>query len=206
MHTIWIVLPIKRLSQTKSRLINVLSPKERADLTRQLVARTLSILQHVPEVAGTVIVSRDTEMHHLGTQFGVRCVAEPAKSGLNTAVSTGYHFVAQAKATHALILPSDLPLLEPVDVTAVCQQAHAQNIVIASDKVEKGTNTLLLPTGLPFVFQYGRSSYQKHLNEAQHHALTPHIINRPNLQFDLDTVQDWTDYQHLQKQEHCPAV
>lgn len=206
MQSIWVVLPIKRLSQTKSRLMPVLSPTERADLTRHLAAHTLSILQQVPEVAGMVIVSRDEEMQRLGAQFGARCVAEAANSGLNTAVSTGYQFVRQQKATHALILPSDLPLLEANDVTAVCQLAHAQKIVIASDKIEEGTNALLLPVGLPFVFQYGRSSYQKHRSAAQRLALTLQIVQRTNLQFDLDTVQDWADYQHLQTQEHCPAL
>ena len=194
---IWIVLPIKLLSQTKSRLMTVLSPQERADLTRHLTERTLSVLHRVPEIAGIVIVSRDPEIERIGTHFGVRCVAEPASSGLNTAVYTGYQFVTEQKATHAFILPSDLPLLEPQDITAVCQFTTSPSCVIASDKVEEGTNALLLPTGLPFWFQYGRSSYQKHYSEAKRHNLIPHIVKRTNLQFDLDTVQDFTTYQSL---------
>ncbi len=204
MQNIWIVLPVKQLSQTKSRLMQVLSPAERAELTRHLAERTLDVLQHVPEVQRTIVVSRDVEIARIGAQFGAHCVAEPAESGLNTAVTTGYQFATQQNATHVLILPSDLPFLQPPDVTTVCQFAAPKTMVIASDKVEDGTNALLLPAQLPFRFQYGRASYHKHLREAGRHNLDVQIVRRPNLQFDLDTVQDWTAYQQLQNNKSQP--
>ena len=117
---------------------------------------------------------------------------------MNQAVQTGYHFVSQQNAQFAFIVPSDLAFLTPTDVTAVLQHASPTKAIIAPDQVEDGTNALLLPSGLDFLFQYGRSSFTNHINEAQQHRLIPHIIRRANLQFDLDTVQDFAQYQDKQ--------
>ncbi len=198
MHEIWVIIPVKLLAQTKSRLTAVLTPSQRAHLTQHLLQRTLSLLLDVPQVAHVVIVSRDVQIKQMAARMGAYCLAEEAQGGLNKAVTTGYQFVNEQKGTFALILPSDLAFLEAADVTAVCQQATKEKIIIAPDQVEEGTNVLLLPSDIAFRFQYGRSSYQKHLHEIQSQQHQPHIIHRPNLQFDLDTVQDFTIYQEKQ--------
>lgn len=198
MYKIWAILPVKSLAQTKSRLTAVLTSTERAELTQLLVRRTLAILQDVPTIHEVVVVSRDQQIAQIAKQAHVFCIPEALGNGLNQAVQKGYAFVSQQDAAFALIIPSDLAFLTPADITAVCQQASQGEAIIAPDQLEDGTNALLLPTGLDFWFQYGRFSSQKHISEAQRHGLHPQIIRRPNLQFDLDTVQDFTLYQNQQ--------
>lgn len=198
MQKIWAIIPVKLLEHTKSRLTAVLTLPERAELTQQLVRRTLAILRDVPEVSEIVVVSRDMQVAKMALKANVYCIPEARDGGLNNAVSTGYTFANKKKADFALVIPSDLAFLTPFDVTAVSQQAHKDKIIIAPDQIEDGTNALLLPTGLDFRFQYGRSSFDKHLHEAQQHKRLPQVIYRANLQFDLDTAQDFTTYQNQQ--------
>ena len=198
MEKIWAILPVKLLEQTKSRLTAVLTPSERAELTQFPVKRTLNVLQNVTRIQATVVISRDAKIAQLAKNGNAYCVPEPAGGGLNKAVQTGYHFVNKQNAQFALIVPSDLAFLTSADVMAVIQQASQNKAVIAPDQVEDGTNALLLPSKIDFLFQYGRSSFTKHLNEAKRHQLIPQIVHRANLQFDLDTVQDFTMYQNKQ--------
>ena len=198
MEEIWAILPVKLLEQTKSRLTAVLTPAERAELTQFLVKRTLTVLQNVANIQAIVIISRDLKIAQLAKNNNAYCIPEPKGGGLNQAVQTGYHFVSQQNAQFAFIVPSDLAFLTPTDVTAFIQHASPTKAIIAPDQVEDGTNALLLPTNIDFLFQYGRYSFTKHINEAKRHRLTPQIIYRANLQFDLDTVRDFAQYQDKQ--------
>ncbi len=56
----------------------------------------------------------------------------------------------------------------------------------------------LVPTAVPFVFQYGRNSFQLHQEEAGRHHLPLTVLTLPRVQFDLDTQADWIAYQRYQ--------
>ena len=197
---IWAIIPVKSLQKTKSRLANVLSPSQRATLTQQLLRRTLHTLQQVPALEQLVVVSRDETVAGEATAHHARVVVEKDGDGLNEAVSLGKAYAASKGAQAVLVLPSDLPFIEATDIEmmlAVGKTAvfPTNTLIICSDQHQQGTNALYLPASLNFAFKYGRYSYQQHLAEANRHQLHIHTISIPGLQFDLDTEQDWQQYQ-----------
>ena len=194
---LWAIIPVKSLHRSKSRLAGFLSAEDRAALTRVMLTRLLSVLNAVTQIDGVLVVSRDAAVHQIAAQFHVDVVAERVGSGLNGAVETGQKCAAAHGAHAVLILPSDLPCVQPKDIEALLGKTAVfpNSIVLCSDRHGQGTNALLLPVHLPFQFHYGSQSYQRHCAEAEKLQLPHHTVSVPGLQFDLDTRQDWSIYQ-----------
>ena len=195
---LWALLPVKSLHQTKSRLGGVLLPHERAALTLQLLERTLGLLQTVPLIEETAVISQDPIVAKMAETFGCCWLAEPTGSGLNGAVTAGVALAVKNKATHCLILPSDLPFLaghELMKFVTLAETAVGQpTVFLCSDQRRQGTNAMILPTGTAFRFGYGRNSFYHHQEETTRLGLACQIVQLPSLQFDLDTEQDYIFY------------
>lgn len=204
---LWTILPVKSLHQTKSRLASILSPDERAKLTLHLLERTLDLLQTVPLITETAVITQDRIVANMAAAFDCRWSAEPVGSGLNDAVNIGVALAAAEGATHCLILPSDLPFLAGNELAELVMLAEATDshptVILCGDQQKQGTNSMILPTGLGFRFWYGRNSFHRHQQEAAHLGLACQIVQLPSLQFDLDTEQDYNLY--AKKNECIPC-
>ncbi len=192
------VIPVKPLPDSKSRLHEVLSPAERQRLTRCLLRRLLAVLADVAGLGQPLVVSRDTAVAHITHAAHSELYQEQPTANLNQALHEARAYLRRTDPamTHLLILPSDLPLVQPSDVAQVMASPTA--VALVSDQRHTGTNALLLPSTAVFTLHYGPHSFQKHQQEASHRQLPYTILALPRLQFDLDTPQDWRTYQALQ--------
>lgn len=189
------VIPVKKLTESKSRLSQVLSAEERAELVVQFLSHELEVLRQVAAVAQTVVVSSDPVILALAQAYGAAILPEERLEGLNAAVGKGVAWARERGETAVLILPVDLPFLQPNDITRLLAAQGDQRLIISPDARHEGTNALLLPPLASFTFHYGPHSLQKHVAEAHKQQLQPHIIPSPGLLFDLDTLDDWYAYQ-----------
>ena len=207
--TIWAVIPVKPLHTSKSRLAHLLSPDERAALIYQFLDRTLSILAQVQTIAATLIVSSDPDVLTLAHQQQAATLPEEKAQGLNKAVTKATQYLQNLSVSAMLILPADLPFIQPSDIDNMVQSYRAQDglsqpvMAICTDDQNDGTNALLLPTHVNFIFQYGRNSFHYHIREAVRLGLTPHVVHAPGLQFDLDTENDWKNFK---RRIPCPQI
>lgn len=194
----WAIIPVKTLNHAKSRLAPFISDNERTELVRCLLHRLLQVLREVPRIDELLVVSRDPDVAQIAVQYEACVVMEENGAGLNQSVTIGKQVAAAQGADWVLMLPSDLPIVQPDDIeglwgkTAVFPQPH---IVICSDRHHQGTNALLMPAKTPFHFKYGHHSYAKHCEEARRLQLNVLSVDIPGLQFDLDTIQDWEIFQ-----------
>jgi 2-phospho-L-lactate guanylyltransferase len=194
--SIWAIVPVKPLQESKRRLAHILSAEERADLIHRFLAHTLAVLDQSGVIDRILVVSSDERVLATARMHGAAVLVETAVHGLNPAVSNSAQFAADCGATAVLVLPADLPFIEKADVAIMVRQSRSgPHIVICSDDKNQGTNALLISPPAPFTFHYGPDSFQQHLQEAQKRGLTGSIIQNPNLQFDLDTESDWHKYQ-----------
>ena len=204
---VWAIIPVKPSRDSKSRLAGILTADERSELTRHILSRTLTVLDDVPAIKRSLVVSRDSGLLKLARQHGALTYDESANQDLNMALTRATHIVAAQKADCALILPADLPFVSAEDVIAVIEAASPEScsggngflsrrrgLAICSDNERDGTNALLVcpPTG--FNFQYGPGSFQRHLDEASRLGLAHCIVDVPGIKFDLDTEEDYQAY------------
>jgi 2-phospho-L-lactate guanylyltransferase len=189
--TIWAIVPVKPLRRGKSRLAGLLSEEQRTRLNRYLLEHTLTILKEIPEIEQTLVVSRDPAALALTRSMGGRTVLEDGAPQFNTAIKRAT-IVAQAQgARSVLILPADLPLVEPADLKAFLSQGITPPVVvIAPDRRLDGTNGLFVnPAGL-IDYGYGPGSFQRHSMRACEAGARLEVVHSDRFGLDLDLPED----------------
>jgi 2-phospho-L-lactate guanylyltransferase len=188
---IWAIVPVKPLRRGKSRLAGLLTEEQRTRLNRYLLEHTLTILNEIPEVEHTLVVSRDPAALALTRDMGGRTVLEDGAPQFNTALQRAT-IVAQAQGARAvIILPADLPLVEPSDLkTLLLKGNNPPVVVIASDRRLDGTNCLYVnPAGL-IEYGYGPDSFQRHCTRAKKAGASLEVVHTDHFGLDLDLPED----------------
>lgn len=189
--TLWAIVPVKPLRRGKSRLADVLTPEERADLNSRLLAHTLETLTAVPEIEKVLVVSRDPAALALAREYGAQTVMEHGAPELNLALTRATIVAQKAVTGGVLVIPADLPLIEPEDIQALIERAvDPPVIVIAPDRRREGTNALLVnPAGL-IDYHFGPGSFDIHCKRAEQTCARLEIFELPSLALDVDYPED----------------
>ena len=189
---VYTVVPVKDLRGTKSRLAPVLDPAARAGLTLYMMGRVVTrALEAGVDAVG--VVSPDPIVLDEALKRGATPLVQNSR-GLNPALEEGRLWATQNGASALLVLPADLPLIEPEDVLAVLAGAASAPVVVTPDGARSGTNALLLrpPDVLPFLF--GPESFEAHLGAARDRDAEARVCENGHLSFDLDTAGDLAKY------------
>lgn len=182
-------MPVKSLSEAKSRLAPYLSVVERQELVVRLLRHTVDVLRAVRVLERIVVVSPDD--HGLGDDV----VLLPDAGGLNKSLQSAIEWSASREMERVLVIPGDLPFLAPADIQAVLGMGTGGPSVVLARTQDGGTGALCAwpPTAIKPMF--GPFSYAKHVRQAKRAHLRVHQVNRRGLECDLDT---WQDLQHAQ--------
>ena len=189
--TIWAIVPVKPLRLGKSRLSGVLSDDERAVLNRKFLEQTLDILQNMPEVAQTLVVSRDPAALAIAREYSARTVLEDGNPNLNAALTRATLLARNYATRGVLVLPADLPLLSQADLADLLDHVRrAPCVVIAPDRHQDGTNALFMTLGGMIPYSFGPGSFQRHCEAAKNVGATLEIVQNLHIGLDLDTPAD----------------
>lgn len=201
--SIWAIIPVKPLRDSKSRLARVLTPDQRAELTSELLLRTLQAIKTSQQIYRTLVISRDPAVLKLARHEGAYTYNEGDRHGLNEAVTRAAGVTAARHAGSILILPADLPYITAEDISLLVlslpEVGSEPVTIICPDHEYDGTNALLLSPPLEFTFHYGVGSFHKHQDEAHKRQRRLVTVALPGIQFDVDTEEDWTAYQVIER-------
>lgn len=184
------IVPVRGLEGAKSRLGEVLDAEERRDLVVELLDRTVRAAVGADGVDSVFVVSSDPDALAIAEAAGGRGVRERG-AGLNGSLAEARARAVAEGAAAVLILPGDLPSIDPAAVTSVLRAADGTSPVVAlvTDRHHRGTNALLLaPPGIiPFAF--GGDSRAAHAALARDAGARYVELVGP-LSLDLDTPDD----------------
>ncbi len=199
---IWAIVPVKPFLASKSRLSGVLTPQERAGLSREFLGHALDVLARVPAVRETLVISRDPAALALAHSRRARTVTEAGAPDLNAALRRATEVAAASRAEGVLILPTDLPCLAPEDVgQLIAPDGAGPRMAIAPDRRDEGTNALYVaPPGL-LSYAFGIHSFARHLELAQAAGANVRICRLPGVALDVDGPEDWSLYLSARKPE-----
>ena len=79
--SIWIIIPVKPLNRAKSRLSHVLSPDQRQHLAENMLRHVLSVVHTVPQVMGTLVISRDSKALAVAREYNEQAPQIPRNAG-----------------------------------------------------------------------------------------------------------------------------
>lgn len=189
--SIWAIIPVKPLRRGKSRLAGVLTEDQRADLNSRMLSHTLEVLQLIPEIEQTLVVSRDPAALTLARENGAKTLQEDGSPHLNTALRRAAAVARVYSTSGILVLPADIPLLQPSDITEILlRTVKPPVVVVAPDRHRQGTNALYQsPAGL-IDFAFGLDSFQKHCERAEKANARLEILELPSIGLDLDLPED----------------
>ncbi|HYY07427.1 MAG TPA: 2-phospho-L-lactate guanylyltransferase [Actinomycetota bacterium] len=181
-----IALPVKSLSDGKSRLAGLLTPIERGALSLAMFEDVLDATLAIDGWA-TWIVSTDESVREIGLRRGAEVRAEDRPT-LASAVQQ-VEEEAAARGVEALaVLHADMPL---VTTHSLRRALHTLGpVVIAPAADERGTNLLLRRPPDAIASRFGRDSYRRHLEEAAERELPIAVVDHEELAFDLDEPAD----------------
>ncbi|HVU12353.1 MAG TPA: 2-phospho-L-lactate guanylyltransferase [Phototrophicaceae bacterium] len=196
--SIWAIIPVKPLTQAKSRLEGALSPDERKQLSEMMFRRVLTTVKSVPQITGALVISRDSHALAIARDLGAHTVQESGAPELNNALMRATQVVGGWRGGAVLILPADLPLITADDVQGITELGQENmTVVVATDNHEDGTNAMLIrPPGM-IPYAYGIGSFQRHMALAKEAGASVKVYHSDRLALDIDMPADLEKYYRL---------
>lgn len=207
--TLYIVVPVKRLSEAKSRLAPVLAEDERLALSWSLLRHVLGVVQDAQGALGAhgAVISADAAVLQAASACGLAALVEDVsvrssdivpEAALNAAIEQAARWASMENASALLILPADLPFVTLLDIQTLWQASQrlyaARAVVIAPDGHNSGTNALLVRPPDALGFEFGPDSFHRHCRQAQRLGIAYHIQRSQGLGLDVDLPADLAQY------------
>ena len=188
--TIFAIVPVKDLEESKSRLSPFLNSKGREVLTLTMLDHVLTILREVDAVEQVGVVSPSPRALFVAEDVDATALLQQSR-GLNNALEEGRSWAISQGASSLLVLPADLPYISAFDVlmlTMIPKDERAA--VISPDEADEGTNALLMRPADAMPFAFGPGSYETHQRTAKERGLEVGIYKHAGVSHDVDTFED----------------
>lgn len=192
----WAVIPVKGLTESKTRLSTYLQGDRRRILVEALLDDVLSSIIRSKSYRTIMVVSPD---ENVGSRIRSQDVSflKQTGTGLNRAVEQANRLATLGHARSLTTVLADIPLVEPADFKEFVGLGSPGRRVVMAPSKKGGTNLML--TSPPGVISpsYGRWSYSKHLRQAQAEGLTAYSVSNGRISFDIDTMSDLVELRRL---------
>lgn len=185
-----VVIAVRGGRGAKSRCAGALSPTDRARLTAVMLEDMLAALTRCDGVSQAWVVTPTPELADLASRLGARVIRQPRTSGLNAAFRLATAEVLETAPYDALVLmPGDLPLLEPEDLSAALHLTRTHAVTLAPS-ADGGTSLIALRAGAILAPAFGSRSFQRHAAACARRGLSVAVIGADSLSRDIDHPDD----------------
>lgn len=186
--TTWAVLPVKRYSIGKSRLRELYTETELAELNQQLFECTFTKIKQSSRIERILVVSKEERALMWCEANGGVPLLEDDPSTLNSAIIQAQNYICRHGGGRIMILPSDLPLMTSKDIESLLSLANGKRkLVIVPDHYQSGTNALVMSEPHLIDPKFGKGSFRKHTRQAMGKQAELVVYLNENIQWDLDT-------------------
>jgi 2-phospho-L-lactate guanylyltransferase len=189
---VFAIVPVKQFENGKTRLSSILKPEDRILLSSLMLEETLGLLKRVPDLQRIIVVSSDRRAEEITGKHGCTFLKEYKDTGVNSAVMAADEFAISQEADATLVIPQDLPLLDPLDITMMCGLGKDDKkcVIICPSQRYDGTNALLRKPPSAIRTFFDNNSYENHINAAVKSGISPRIFLSKKLMSDVDTPED----------------
>ncbi|MEO1248276.1 MAG: 2-phospho-L-lactate guanylyltransferase [Pseudomonadota bacterium] len=188
---LWVLIPVKRFSASKSRLAGLFDDDQRVRLAEAMLRDTLAVVGAVQGISGVALVTADPAAAKVGKAGGA-LILDDGASDLNGALTRGrQQLVSRMGFSSLLVLPTDLPALTRQDVETVIQAGKDPgSVVVVPDHDRDGTNALLVDPQSDMKFAFGPGSFARHVALAKEAGLESKTLTVPRMAWDFDNPPD----------------
>jgi 2-phospho-L-lactate/phosphoenolpyruvate guanylyltransferase len=185
------IVPVKALAQAKRRLAPVLPDATRRRLVLAMLEDVLAAVAEVRGIDRVVVVTPDANAASLADNRGATIVPEPGAGELNAAVESAIAFALARGAGQALVLPADIPLATPAELSSLIGSRRSRpGVTLAPSHDSNGTNALLLAPPNAIEPCYGPGSYLQHMSQAMARHIDVNVLHLAGVARDIDEPAD----------------
>ncbi|MEM3522746.1 MAG: 2-phospho-L-lactate guanylyltransferase, partial [Candidatus Bathyarchaeia archaeon] len=142
--SVFLIIPVKKLSDSKTRLSSILSPIERKALMLAMIKDVLKAAKSSKKIDNIILVSSDQNVFKISKEFNIEFLEERSQHGLNNALQNAIKYCIKKNSKSVLIIPADIPLVLAEDLEEIIGLSESSSIVITPSKNGCGTNALML--------------------------------------------------------------
>ncbi len=199
-----ILIPMRSLSEGKTRLSNLLSSNKREKLIKllftQLLKKLKSLKNQFPLIFSDILVITPCEeVEKISKDFHVHVLKEQNLNGLNSAVNKGMCWSSENLYDSCLILPGDIIDPETEDIKKILEMGKkSTDSMVICPSTDFGTNALFLSLPTRLNFKFGPNSFYEHQKEAKKSSIRSIIAPVDSLKDDLDTGKDLEKFKIIQ--------
>jgi 2-phospho-L-lactate guanylyltransferase len=192
----WAVIPVKGLTESKTRLSTSLQADKRRILVEALLEDVLSSIIRSKVYGIVSVISPDENVRSRILPQEVSFLKQTGV-GLNRAIEQANRLATQRHARSLTTVLADIPLVEPRDFKELLSIGTAVPRVVMAPSLKGGTNVMLTSPPGTISPSYGRWSYSKHLRLAQMRGVDAYSISNSRVSFDIDTMSDLMELRRL---------
>lgn len=185
-----ILVPVKNLANAKQRLSSVLDPEARQELAQAMCSDVLETLAGWPMRPAVAVVTSDQFASDLAAGLGFEILADDVNPGETGAIEMATAICRGAGASHTLVIPADIPLIDVRELQKIVDSAPPTGAVLVPDAAGRGTNAALRAPADLFPLRFGNDSFLPHLAAAKATGLPCVVLELPGLALDVDRPED----------------
>jgi 2-phospho-L-lactate guanylyltransferase len=193
-----ILVPVKNLSGAKQRLASLLDQKSRTELAQAMLHDVLSALAAWSDTSqerrDVAVVTSDPFAAELAGQYQFEIIPDPENPGETGAIEMATGVCVERGAANTLVIPADIPLMQPWELAEILRHAPAQGSVLVPAADGRGTNAAYRSPAALFPLRFGNDSFKPHHAAAQATGKLCVVLPLPGIAVDVDSPED---LQHL---------
>ena len=185
-----ILVPIKDFCNAKQRTAAALSSQQRSELAVAMARDVLSTLAACPSRPGVAIVTGDAAAADMAREHGFAVIHDAENAGESEAIALATAECERRGAQWSMVVPADIPLVQPHEIEAVLAAMPACGVVIVPSWEERGSNAVLRRPASLIPLRFGNDSFLPHLRAIETAGAECVILRFPGLALDVDTPAD----------------
>lgn len=182
------IIPVKELRLAKSRLSRILKPHMRRELIMLLLEIVMDACVNA-KLDKTYVLGKDKEVEELAREHGCVFYRDSWES-LNESLEGASKEIFDDLGYGMMVIPCDLPLISAGDILNVKEMLRFNDVVISPSIRLNGTNLLTMKRAGAVKFQYGRSSFKKHIAYARSCNMRVAVYFSFGVGLDIDRPED----------------
>jgi 2-phospho-L-lactate guanylyltransferase len=185
-----ILVPVKNLGNAKQRLASVLDQSARTELAQAMLHDVLDALAMCCGRPKVSLVTSDPFAVHLAHQFDFEVIPDLTNRSETDAIEMATRLCELRGVEHTLVIPADIPLIQPSELAAILQAAPEEGSVLVPAADGRGTNAILRRPAALFPLRFGNDSFRPHLAAARGSGKVCLVLELPGIALDVDNPGD----------------
>lgn len=186
--SVFTLVPVKKLSETKKRLSLILVAEERKAFALAMLLDVLKAIS-ASSVDKTVLIGSDTDVERVSLNWEAAFLSDTGEE-LNQVLQYATDWSIHKGAEAVLVLPADVPLVTSEDIDQVISLCSDRPSVAVSPSSRGGTNALMRNPARVMPTYFGPDSSKRHLHEASKLGIRASIYKSAGLSLDMDLPRD----------------